>query len=437
MHSIHIFLALLSLVLLRGAGASPLRAQSQAAPNDSGKLASISVTGSKKYSSDQVVAASGLHVGDPVRRNDFQAAANRISELGLFSSVRYRFSSRGENVTLEYLVEDAPSVPVSFDNFPWFTDDELTQAVKQSAVLFDGTAPESGSILDEMADSLNKLLETRGVHAAVKHSVIFSPDGSAKLQQFKVVGSSLNVNAVEFSDPLAAQEPHVQERLSDIVGKPFSRFAMDLFDFEQVRPIYLQKGYLRIRFGMPMARFTGDPSKPLASTVVMIVSIEPGPVYKFGGIAWSGNSAVPASELGAAVGIKSGETADGMKIEAGWDRARETYGHHGYLDTKINPETIYDDPAAAVRFKASIVEGPQYRMGDLVLTGLSIEGERRLRDAWKIAKGEVFDRAYVDDFVAKGAKASFGELPFHYEKLGHWLRSDPKTGIVDVLLDFQ
>jgi len=31
----------------------------------------------------------------------------------------------------------------------------------------------------------------------------------------------------------------------------------------------------------------------------------------------------------------------------------------------------------------------------------------------------------------------FGDLPVHYDSVGHWLQTDPKKGTVDVLLDFK
>jgi hypothetical protein len=76
-------------------------------------------------------------------------------------------------------------------------------------------------------------------------------------------------------------------------------------------------------------------------------------------------------------------------------------------------------------------------MGRLVLTGLSIEGERRLRAAWAIAEGAVFDNSIYEQFVATGIKQAFSGLPFHYEKVGRFVQKDAKTGTVDVLLDFE
>jgi hypothetical protein len=88
----------------------------------------------------------------------------------------------------------------------------------------------------------------------------------------------------------------------------------------------------------------------------------------------------------------------------------------------------------------SIEEGQAFKFGKLILTGLSLEGERRLKQSWVIAPDAVFDKSVFEDFLTKlqahRAKI-FGDLPVHYDDVGHWLQTDPKQGTVDVLLDFK
>ena len=87
-------------------------------------------------------------------------------------------------------------------------------------------------------------------------------------------------------------------------------------------------------------------------------------------------------------------------------------------------------------------EGPQYRMGEMVITGFSVEAEKRLRRAWQIAPGQVFDDGYFEKHTKKLAKPSrdiFGELPIHYNEFGHCLRPNrnPQAHRGCVLLDFK
>ncbi len=406
-------------------------------PAPKGKIIAIQAAGSKKYNEAQIAMASGLHAGDLVTREDIQAAADRLAELGPFSSARYRFTSLGEGINIEFQMADAPTVPVSFDNFPWFTDAELTDALKQAVILFDGTAPEQGTILDAMAEALQKLLAMRGVRAAVERTLLAQPVGEGMMQQFKVVGASLTINAVQFGDALAADSRRLQERLSDLVGKPYSRFALEVFANEQVRPLYLERGHLRVHIGKPMARFTGNPNRPLPDSVLVIVPIEPGPIYRWGGATWSGNAIFGPAALDEFLGLKKNEIANGMKIAAAWLRVQDEYGRRGYLDLKLEPKPIYDDASQRVSYQVNIAEGAQYRMGELVITGLSLAAEHKLLEAWHMPRGQVFDRVYFDEFLATGIKRAFADFVVHFDEVGHWLRTNPTTRTVDVLLDFK
>lgn len=393
--------------------------------------------GAQTYTEAQIAAASGLKVGESVGRDELQTAADRLAQLGPFKSARYRFTSSGEKINVEFQVEEAPTAPVSFDNFPWLTDEELTAGLKDAVPLFNGTAPEQGTILDTITETLEKLLAKRGVKASVERTLLADPSGEGMMQQFKVVGASLKVNGVQFGDSLATESKRTQDRLSDLVGKPYSRFAVEVFAHEQVRPLYLERGHLRVRFGKPLARFTGSPDRPLPDNVLVILPIEPGPVYRWGGVEWRGNTVLPAAQLTEFVGLKADDIANGVRITEGWMRVGNEYGRRGYLDAKVEPEAALDDAAGRVSYRVAITEGAQYRMGDLVITGLSLAAERKLAAAWRIPRGQVFDRAYFDEFLASGVKQAFGDLPVHYDQLGHWLRTNPDTRTVDVLLDFK
>ena len=414
-----------------------VQAQGVPAPAVSGTLAPLKASGSKRFSAEQIAAASGLKQDQSISGEDLQAAANRLAHLGVFSDVRYRYATQGGNVEIEFQVADAPSIAPLFDNFPWFTDDEINLALKGAVPLYDGRVPENGTLLDEISQALGKLLETRKVTGTVSHQAVRLATSGETVQQFRLEGSELSIEGVEFNDAIAKSDHAIQQSLSDLRGKPFSRVVIDRFCFEQVRPIYLAHGNLRVTFDAPQARFTGEPSKPLPSSVKAIIGIRPGPVYKWAGATWSGNSAFSAAELDALAGMKSGDSADGMKLEAGWQNILDAYGKKGYLDAALEKTPALDDAAARASYRVVVTEGPQYHMGALVLTGLSLEGERRILAAWKIPDGAVFDASVVDAFVNGGARAAFGDLPWGYEKIGHYLQKDPKTARVDVLMDFQ
>jgi outer membrane protein assembly factor BamA len=413
------------------------QAQAPAAPSGEGVLDAVTATGSRKFTPAQIAEASGLKLGEAINREALQLAANRLAATGLFSSVRYRFSSQGPNVSLEFQVTDAKTLPVAFDNFPWFTDEELYKAIQQSVGLFDGTAPNDGSYVDAIGAAIQKQLDTLGVPGHVKHRVIERPIGPGLEVQYWLDGPKLTVGSVQFTDPLAEHDQRVSERLQDLIGKPFSRYYVNVFTAEQVRPIYLSQGFLKVQFGAPEARFSGNPNHPDLGHVVVIVPVTPGPRFTWNGVNWSGNTVFDAATLNRMMGLSQGQTADGLAIAAGLQKVDQEYGKKGYLDISLDSEPVYDDAKATVSYNVKVTEGGPYRMGKLVITNLSLEAEKRVRKAWLLHAGQTFDAEYFKIFLGEVVKEALAGLPVNYQHIGSFLQRDEKTGTVNVLLDFE
>lgn len=428
-----------ALLIFSAASIADAQQQGQPAPKSS-RIAAIAVNGTRKFTADQIASAAGLKTGDVVTAEQLQSAADRLAALGLFSAVNYRFSSKAEAISLEFQVQEAHTVPLSFDNFPWFTDDEIAAAIRQQVGLFSGESPESGAMVDQIAGVLDKLLATRHIKGELTHQLVAPPSGDGMMLQFHVDEPSLRIQSVQFGDSLAAESERVKDRLSDIKGQPYSRFAIEVFENEQVRPLYASKGYLRAKIGPPEPHMTGKPDDSAGSNIDLLIPITPGTVYSWNGVAWKGNAAISSANLDAQVGMKTGEVVDGMKIEAVWRALQLEYGKRGYLDAKLEPQPDFDDAAHRVSYRVSIVEGAPYHMGEMVVTGLSPEAEKQLRHAWQLAPGQVFDNAYFEKLIGmleKPRREIFGELPIHYTQCGHFLRPDTDRHTVDVLLDFK
>lgn len=78
-------------------------------PNAKWRLTTIVFEGLKSHPPDKIVAASGLQVGQTINFEMVKAAAQRLSQTGLFAKVayRYRYSSTQIDLTFE-LEEKAP-----------------------------------------------------------------------------------------------------------------------------------------------------------------------------------------------------------------------------------------------------------------------------------------------------------------------------------------
>jgi outer membrane protein assembly factor BamA len=423
---------------LGGVCFSPSSAQT--ASEGTATLKEIHSDGQRVLSEAQVARLTGLQAGAEIARADLQTAADKLVASGLFATVKYDFKTRADGVTLNFHVSESPRVPAYYDNFPWFGDSELNDAIRVQLPFFDGTLPEGGSVVETATQAIRALLVSHKLDLPVQHQLTANPLADGNVQQFSVEGADLKIASLNFSDAALASNPTVRQHLSEIVGKPYSRTTIELFLSEQVRPVYLKQGYLRAKPGPPEVRLSGVPSAKLPEQVPVFVSITPGDVYHFLDAEWSGNNVISSIALASYFGLKPGAIADGMEVEAGLEKIREEYGRRGYLDANVQPETSFNETAHTVSYKIAINEGVQYHMGGWVITGISTNGEARLRSQFPIAAGDIFDKIKYEEFLTglqNQSKEIFGELPIHYDNVGHWLKTDAQRATVDVLLDFK
>jgi outer membrane protein assembly factor BamA len=404
-------------------------------------LKEVHVEGLKHLTEEQVVYLSGLKTGTQVGKGDLQDAADALVRTGLFAKISYKFDTRQDKVLVTFQAEENPRLPVSYDNFPWFDDSELTAAVQKLLPFYDGHLPEAGDVVERAADALKQMVVAREPNSDVTHQVVANPMTEGSEQQFTVVGVAPKIASLTFSDAQLAQAPAVRAHLSEIVDHPYSRLGIDVFLAEQIRPIYQKQGYLQAKIGPPEVRLTGNPNaQKLTEQIPVYIPCAPGAIYKLKDVTWKGNAAISTITLNNIVGMKTGDVADGQAIFGAWERVREEYGQRGYLEAKVTPAPVYDDAARTISYEVAIVEGVQYHYGAMTISGMSVSGERMIRDAWSIKTGELFDKKVFEDFLVRlesKRETVFRDLPVHYDTVGHFLQTEPEKGTVEVLLDFK
>jgi len=404
-------------------------------------LREVRVDGAKHLTEAQIVPLTGLAPGSQVGRKEMQDAADALVRTGLFAKVNFKYDTHNDNLVVTYHIEENPRLPVSYDNFPWYSDSELDEAVRKELPFYDGHLPEAGQVVERAASVLKAFISGRAPHIEITHQVVLSPLTDGSEQQFTVEGPVPKIAKLEFSDPKLTEDLRVQAHIAEIVGHPYSRMTINVFLAEQIRPIYQQQGFLQAKIGPAEVRLSGDPNQQkLAEQIPVYVPCVPGTIYRWKGVEWKGNAAISSITLANSMGLKAGDVADGQAIEGAWERVREEYGQRGFLEAKVAPIASYDDAGHTISYEVSIAEGRVYRYGSMTISGMSLAGERMIQEAWSIKPGGLFDKKVFEDFLFRlesHRETVFKDLPVHYDTVGHFLQTDEEKGTVEVLLDFK
>jgi len=404
-------------------------------------LREVRVEGAKHLTEPQIVSLTGLAPGSQVGRKELQDAADALVRTGLFAKVNFKYDTHNDNLVVTFHIEESPRLPVSYDNFPWYSDSELDEALRKELPFYDGHLPEAGQVVERAAAVLKAFVSARDPNVEISHQVVLSPLSDGSEQQFTVQGPVPKIAKLEFGDPKLTEDLAVKAHIAEIVSRPYSRMTINVFLAEQIRPIYQQQGFLQAKIGPAEVRLSGDPSQQkLAEQIPVYVPCVPGTIYRWKGVEWKGNTVVSSITLTNAMGLKPGDVANGQAIEGGWERVREEYGQRGFLEAKVTPVASYDDAAHTTSYEVSIVEGPVFHYGSMTISGMSLAGERMIREAWSIQPGNLFDKKVFEDFLYRlesHRETIFKELPVHYDTVGHFLQTDPAKGTVEVLLDFK
>lgn len=421
----NIFILMISLFLAGPAGA--MSAQNNPAEDKTFQLAAIDVVGLKRLPAEPVKSLTGLKVGQTVSVRDLRKASECLGKTGLFANAGYRFTFAGDKLRVQFRVEEkADFLPCYFDNLFWLSDGDLERILRTNVLAYDGSAPEGGIVVDQIIRALNGELAGRHIPGTAVHTVTSDLHKQTMSHLFRIDGVDLPIAAVKVTGAKAIKESVLEEACRPLVGQQYSRvFAAD-FALSNLAPMYRLLGHLAIRFDPPQANQSAAIGNRIPQTLVL--NVNEGPAYTWKGITWSGNSIFSSEELNGRMDIKIGQLADGVRIDKCLADVQKFLGTKGLMAAKLSPQVLFDDSSRQVQYLVSVVEGRQFRMGDLAVTAGNGETVKRLNSKWNLKQGEVYNAGYYDEYIRDEVK------PLAIHGFATEIRADPGKGVVDITI---
>jgi Surface antigen variable number repeat len=371
------------------------------------KLLALKATGTTRYTDKEILAASGLQIGQSAADGDFKEAAHRLGDSGLFTDVAYSFSYSDEGVKAAFQLTDVDKsklVPAAFENFVWFTDAELLKAIQAHIPLFKDLVPVTGRMPDQVNEVLQALLNEKHIPGRVQF-LRQGHQGGGDLTGivYRVVGIAMRIRNLDFPGATPEQTAFLTNAVHKLVGVEYSRLSLATVAKFDLVPLFRERGYLKVAFAPSSAHAVtpteGEALDENETEVDASLPVTPGKQYLVSGVTWKGTSAIPTDEASHLFHLGSGQPANAVRLEQDAAMLVKIYRSRGYMLAEIKPEAQINDDNSTVHYDMNVSEGDLYRMGEVEFVGVDSPSRDRLREAWTLQEGKPYNADYTRKFL--------------------------------------
>lgn len=391
----------------------------------------IVVQGNKTLTSEQIIKASGLMVGEAADKARFEQARKQLEATGMLDSVAYQFepAENGKGYVATFIVDEvSPLYTVQFEGLNASRDD-INKYLMSKEVLYNGKLPPTTFIIDRYTREIETYLASVNHPAKVVSNAMQSGPDTYDLV-FRSGAPLPSIAEVTFEGNKAVLITDLEHAINDVAyGTPYSDYTFKLMLENQIKPLYEAKGYLGVKF----LNVTTEPSKTVKGVVVHL-TVDEGAVYKLSKVSLSGVTREETDDMGKVAKFKIGEVANFDEINQSVDRIKKSLMHDGYIHVEAAVVRRMDEQAKSVGLLVKLTKGPQFHYGKLIIKGLDLDGEAQIQKLWTGKPGKAYNAEYPEYFLTRVKEEGL------FDDLGDTkaLKTvDEQNHVVDITLDFK
>jgi outer membrane protein assembly factor BamA len=358
------------------------------------QLKTITFAGYVGASQAELLAASRLHAGDSVNQAGMNAAAQRLTDTGLFANAQFRFD--GEELHFDLTPVD-DIVPVRFENFAWWDDATLTSMLAARVPLFKGSLPPGSAMQARVIDALTALVSGQQVNAMVAASTQQDPtSGIVTGVRFRITSPSIQVGAVTFEGASAGLSEQLEAAVAKAaLGKDFSSEATPVSLTAATRTLYRNLGYLEVQATQLSRRapvLEGD-----AVRVPVTLTVQEGPQYRLDAIVLV--KTVKGVDMPKTLPLKPGDVVNEGRLHQELSGIVAPLKGKGYMHAHIEAIPKLNREKQTAEYSLSVVPGDRYNMGGLEVQDLDDSLKAIVLNAWGLKAGDPYNSDYVQNFL--------------------------------------
>jgi len=362
-------------------------------------LHEVSIQGAERLSAGAVIIESGLRMGASVNQSDFEAAAERLQQTGMFRSVRFAFQPKtvedAPGYSLTFRVEEVDQLRAVVVDIPALTGVDVFAQLPEIAPFAHPQIPDTPEANAYYRTALEKLTaKETGAGEEISSDIyndlqtgeliyIFRPKVLPRLKSFHVEGTQ------------ALSPDRIHETIDDLViGEEYTERRFRQYLTENILPLYGELGRLKAKFVEVKATAPTTPGGALQATV----RVEEGGEYQLTDVEIAGDQ-IDASAMRSIADFPVGKRADQTKIDRGLQAIRTELSRDGYLNPRLAVRRSFTDADLQVALRLDVDRGSQFTFGALTLMGLDAKAEAAAHKRWRLQEGDPMDATYVDEFL--------------------------------------
>jgi len=392
-------------------------------------LRAVEILGAKNFDRDRIARLTGLELGEPVGKEDFDRALAKLDDAGVFETIEYRYGPQGDGYKVTFTIQEVEQLyPVRLDGFET-PEEELMALLREKIPLFADRVPSTGTMALRIGNTLQQHWSEAGNESEIigrlapieggRLAMLFQPETELQTISFVTFEGSEAIHPLELQrvfNPTAMGEAYSKARL------------MELLHFN-IRPLFEEKGRMDVQF--EEASVERDPA---SSGLLIKVKVTDGPSYTYGSVQKPEAFGLPEDTVDKVFDFDPGDPVDMKLAREAQAELDERYRRNGFLRADTKLETDVNHEARTVDLTWKVTPGPQYTLRKLNIRGLDILSEPAVRKRWAMQLGEPFNASYPAFFLDRiRAEQMFDNL-----ERTKWTREiDETTKTVEVTLIFE
>ncbi len=357
-------------------------------------LESVRILGNDAIPAERIIAATGLKIGAPITRPEFNEARDRLLATGAFESVGFTYKASAANTGFDatfQVTETTPLYHYRFEELP-STEAALREALRKQEPIFTDAIPPTPQVMNRYSSALARFLNNG---TQVIGEVNSDTPGELMIV-FRPLGTRLNISEVNFIGNVVLPNTELWRIINVVaIGAPYSEPLFRQMLDSSVRLAYEERGRIRVAFPkIETVKSTDNDG------LVVTVTVDESEPYKLGEVNYKGVPSREEAELNKLGNWSKGQIVNFADVDAGTSRIRKNYRADGYLrvETPVTRE-IHDVPNRTVDLTIAINPGPRFSMGKLTIKGLDILSEPTIRKLWRMNPGDPYKEDYPDEFL--------------------------------------